>query len=144
MPKFPSITNTFFPLLIRPITNFWGKLLVKTFEILYIRGFLRFRPFHILLIFKWFYSFLDLPQLIPCKRLTIHSLLMSHPYMSETYRRIVYYVQSTYFSCYLPRLAISLCKVNTTVLAESFAFYFLFSCTWHSGLNVHITYQFQR
>lgn len=77
--------------------------------------------------FAHFCDFLSQPLVIPFKGLTIRIMCMSNLNFSETYRCIVYSALSTYFSCYFTfrlELAISLCKVNTKVVAARFAFYF--------------------
>lgn len=79
-----------------------------------------------------------------CKRLTFGTMSILHTHMSKAYRCIVFYVSSTFFYVILPLLShsISLCKVNTIIIAANFAFYFWFSCIYH--WEPTISYQFQQ
>lgn len=98
-PQFPFNTNTYNLLLIKPLTNLWRNLLVATCKIIKIPVFVWLWPFPFR-PFSWFFSFYDLHQLIPCKRLTFPTMCMVHHHMSEMLQCIVYYVRSTYFLRY--------------------------------------------
>lgn len=84
------------------------------------------------------------PPAILCKRLTFRTISILHTHMSKAYRCIVFYVSSTFFMLFYPLLShsISLCKVNTIIIAANFAFYFWFSIIYH--WKPTIPYQFQQ
>lgn len=79
-----------------------------------------------------------------CKRLTFRTMSILHTHMSEGYPCIAFYVSSTFFMLFYPRLShsISLSKVNTIIIAVNFAFYFR-SCIYHleptMDVLLHIT-----